>query len=279
MSIFERALGAKGKPVDPATLQTRLADANRRIRELESQFAAVALEWAAGGSTEAVKRDRLETDLTTAKRDCDALRAALALACEVEAARERENAAALRAKQVRAVVQHLRARTRAAADLSNAIALAVAAFRDMVNASDKARAANPIGGPWPMGGLIEFHEIKRLVEVELYRLSQVPGSLNRARSFPGSDPHNITLPDPASLKPIAEALQAADDFVIASLKGRADVPAAPPVMPAPVIEVQHTELPSVAEHADFNPEDLSPGTRSAAEIQATIPRQKLSVTE
>jgi hypothetical protein len=270
MSILERALGAKAKAVDPTALQTRLADATRRIRELESQFAAVALEWASGGSAEAAKRDRLEADLAAAKRDRDALAAALALAREAEAARERENAAAIRAKQIRAVVQHTAARTKAAAEMTMALEAVVAAFRELISRSEKARAANPVGGPWPMGGLVEFHEIKRLVEIELYRLSQVPGSLNRARSFPGSDPHNVTLPDPASLKPIAEVLQAADEHVVNTLKQhKIDAPVA-------ATGAQRAELPAFAEPPLVDESALQPFTGNP---NALPPVTKLSVTD
>src|SRR5260370_5572091 len=146
MSIFN----IKGKSVDPAALQTRLADAIRRIRELESQYATVSLEWAAGGPAEAAKRDRLEADLTAAKRDRDALSAALALAREAEARRDRENAAAIRATQVRAVVQQLRARTRAAVELSTAIDQTADAFGRVIHACENSQATRPIGTLWPM---------------------------------------------------------------------------------------------------------------------------------
>jgi len=272
MSILERALGAKPKPVDPAILQTRLADANRHIRELESQYAAVALEWASGGPTEAAKRDRLEADITAAKRDRDALTAALALAREAEAARERENAAALRAKQVRAVVQHLRGRTRAAAELSAAIAQAASAFKAMIEASEKANAACPIGSAWPMGSLCSFGELKKLTEAELYRHGGDP-SLSHARSFPGADARDFTKAgNPASLTPIVDALQAADDFVINVLKGRQ--PATPATLPTFDTGSQGTDQ---VEPSDYDPADLLPGTHSAAEIQASVPKVQMSL--
>jgi hypothetical protein len=273
MSIFN----IKGKSVDPAALQTRLADAIRRIRELESQYATVSLEWAAGGPAEAAKRDRLEADVTAAKRDRDALSAALALAREAEAIRDRENAAAIRATQVRAVVQQLRARTRAAVELSAAIEQAADAFRRMISASEKARAACPIGTAWPMGGLVEFHELRKLVEIELYRHGGDP-SLSHARSFPGGHPRDLSkISDLASLKPLAEELQAADDFVINTLKNFVIGKNRPaPAAPAPVPEAQRVEQPAFIEPPLVDESALQPFTGNAL---APLPVTKLSVTE
>jgi hypothetical protein len=265
------ALGAKNRTADPAALRRRIAEQHALVQSLDAEHAQASLEWASGASGSSAKLEELEGRLGTARREARALAAALSLAEQHEAQRERERLAALSAAQIRAVEQHFAARDKAAEELAIALDNAASAYRRLVERSQKAHGATPLGMTWPLGSPWHVGELRALVEREIYRLSS-NGSLSGAEIFPGGkcgDLRNLNQPD--KLEPLTDALKRFSAFTLGEFKGHKP--------PAPAQATQPAQASEPAQHDDgaspeYDADALLPGTVDARNV--ALPAVKMS---
>lgn len=203
----------------------RIKEAEALLAQLERDYAEASLAWAAGDAGEE-RLNAVQAKLDKTHGDLAALTAAYGLAQEKDAAAERAARAALQQTQIRAVRSHLAARDAAAEALTAALADAVKHYKAMLERSAKARAASPIGGSWPAGSMCAAGELKRLVEVELYRASALLMEGHDAvvapkLAFPGASPHDLSMHgQPEKLQSLPDALKQATTHVIGVLTGQ-----------------------------------------------------------
>jgi hypothetical protein len=282
-SIIDRILGSRPAPVAADDLQKRLDAANQRVRELEADYATAALEWASGEPKAGAQRDRAAEALTVAKRDRDALAAALRLAREAAASEDRARLAALHAGQIHGMTMRLRRAERAAEELADALEKVGDARRKLLAASADARTSAP--SPLPLGSLTERAILERLISQEMHRLTYD----QKLGALPGSRPADLMTKDNvAAMVPLADQLRMAHDRAIAVVKGEAadpgivhapQVPVADPALEAEELAGERIAggavLPRVDEAPEYDADALQPGTHDAAEIMATVPRVKM----
>ena len=122
-----------------------------------------------------------------------------------------------RAKQIVAVRKHLANRAKYAAGLSDAIAQACKHFKELMAESELAtQAAAPIGG-LPAGSMCEFYEIRKAVEVELFRCS-ADGSFSTALVFPGGKSHDLMKQhNPDAFIPLVDHVKQAHEKALQSI--------------------------------------------------------------
>ncbi|HLG45279.1 MAG TPA: hypothetical protein VKY24_03470 [Reyranella sp.] len=297
MSILSTVVGAiTGNPppaaagTTPAAVAARLQPIRERLADLQRQHSDAALRWAETG--DAADRDRLAAEIIATKADISALEAAFAAAGEREAAEGRRQSSALRASRVHSATMHLRAAERAADDLATALKAAGEARHKLLKASAKARVSAP--DPLPPGSLTEHGVLDRLMANEMHRLTHD----RKLGALPGSKPASIMVKDdPGSQVPLAAQLREAHDHAIVALRGDAvgDVPStiARGGIPSDYATTGHqpsaanddiarepvmggAALPRVEEAPEVDEASLLPGTRTAEEIMATVPRVKMS---
>jgi hypothetical protein len=241
MSITEKMKAAfKAKPMpNPADLEARIAGQQALVADIEQRHALASLDWAAGVRNAGERMQALYAELTAAKGELAGLEAAYKLALREKERTDAINRAALHATQINAIVQHLAARDKAAAELASLLEQVAAAYKTLVHRSDKAMAANPLGGQWPGGSMCELGAIKELIECELYRLAGDP-SIGGKLTFPGARCGDLRfLSNPDAIRPMVEAITEASKHVLNVLKGRKD----PPAAPAPAVEQAPTAPP------------------------------------
>lgn len=223
-NIIQRAVSAvrgatASKGLSVAEITNRQREAEQKLADLEAEHRRVALESVSGVEGAA---DRLATIIQSMAETRDSiaiLRAASSAATERDTAQERAQRAALRKTQLNAVKQHLAARDEAALALSVAIENAAVAWKTLVHRSEKARAANPVGGEWPSGSMCEFLDLRKAVEEELYRCTGNP-ELGARDQFPGADASFDFTHRPADLPKLVDAVKAATAHTLAILNGR-----------------------------------------------------------
>jgi hypothetical protein len=93
----------------------------------------------------------------------------------------------------------------------------------LLDHSVKAQAAWPVGMTLPIGGTAtETKLLRKLVAVELFRISASPGDTD-LRSFVGSElPSSAFLHQPAAIKPLVEQVKAGTAFALSKLTGKAE---------------------------------------------------------
>ena len=199
----------------PAELEAKIAAAEARLELARADHAQAALE-AEGGLPGAAERLTRAAELRNAAFDrVEDLRGALTAAqAEVERQRARMQAK-LRKENLARVAAALDRRDEAAGHLSEHVGAAVAAWRELVEWSDKAAIPVP-GGVVPDGALLKVGELRRLVERELYR--QGARALDHGHDFPGGRPYDVMMADqPDRLPALAEECKAASRWALKTL--------------------------------------------------------------
>lgn len=272
----------------PAALAARLKPIRERLADLQRQHSDAALRWAETG--DAADRDRLAAEIIATKADISALEAAIGAASDRDAAEGRRQSSALRASRVHSSTMHMRAAERAADDLAAALKAAGEARHKLLKASAKAKLSAP--DPLPFGSLTEHGVLDRLVAHEMHRLTYD----RKLGALPGAKPASLMVKDdPGAQVPLVAQLRQAHDRAIEALKGGEAVAYSAPVLEADSEPRDVTGngiaandnlaseritggavLPRVDEAPEFDASALQPGTHSAAEIMATVPRVKMS---
>lgn len=258
--------GPKAPQIEP-----RLRAAEARLAELDAQHGVLAL---ADVMAEPGAKDNLDhwaQEIDAQRVDVRRLRAAYRAAKEADDEAERSARASIRQSQIFACVKYLRDRDAAAVELSAALGTAMAAFRRLVERSERAQAATPIGSIWPLGAQTHFGELKHLVEAEIFRLGGDPGIGNK-RSFPGATCPDIRLLNqPEKVPALPDVLSAASAYVIATLKGERPATEAPtPAVPtsddprAPAAQPEEHQLGASEPVAD------------APRVDAPVPKVRLA---
>jgi hypothetical protein len=124
-------------------------------------------------------------------------------------------AATTRAEQVAEVERYLALRLSDTSALSVAIMEFASAFRAMAEHTAQAVA---VGIAMPKGGYLDFSELFRLVERELFRAGG-DASLSGKSSIPGARAHDFRMShQPEATTPLVDTIGEANDHVIQTLK-------------------------------------------------------------
>jgi hypothetical protein len=106
--------------------------------------------------------------------------------------------------------------------LSCAIDNAVAAWREFIDESMKARAATPNRGteyPWVDGTLLQIPELRRLVASELHRCSGSAVLGPGGKAFPGAEAPSLDFAQqPGKLPPLLVRVKEANAYILAKLE-------------------------------------------------------------
>jgi small-conductance mechanosensitive channel len=208
-------------PLQAPEIEQRLNHAQARVSELYAQRRGTALDAETGDTAAAAQLENLNREIAAANDRVATLRAAHEAAIERDEATLQAQRAALQRTQLAAVRKHLEARNAAAVALTAALDAAAKQFHILLERSDKAQAACPIGMTWPHGALCEADPLRNLVVAELYRLSATPGNKD-GHALPGAGfPSSEYEWQPATIPPMAERVGAASAYVLAKLTGKA----------------------------------------------------------
>jgi len=209
-SLFARRTTAPPSPTALAlvpTLEARLQTATEAIPGLEARRRSLLLDADNGIEGAADELASVSQALADARRTAADVRDMLAVAREREAVKNAAAREALRQSQLASCRQHLRLRDSAAERFATAQAEAIAAWRELLVQSDRARAACPVGSTWPLGGLTTPSELHVAVESELDRLDS---------AFPGARRADLRQPS----EPLAERLHTSSRNLMAAIGGQ-----------------------------------------------------------
>jgi hypothetical protein len=210
-------------------IAAKIADAERQLTALcddERPDVALAAENGHRGAT--ARLAEIDAEAATLERRLSQLRAAHTAAVVADKRMLEQRQSALRAQQIAMVQSHLAKRDAAAARFTTAIQQAIHGYLDLLESAHQAILANGEGAFWPAGNRCEPAVLRMLTESEIWRLGA-------AARFPS----RAFAANPASMRPMAEQLQASTRFTIGELKSpplNRPRPAAPVAGPAPVPE-------------------------------------------
>ena len=221
MTILEMIGEKPGpKPIQPLQapeIETRLKAAKARLAELEAQHGPAALDAVAGSLDASEHLADLNQRLTKVREQVATLHSAHAAAVARDAATVQAQRTALRKTQINAIRKHLEARDAAAIALSSALEEAAKHFHTLLDRSEKALRACPLGMTWPDATLCELDALRALVANEMLRASASPAN-REGHKF--TDP---TLPSldyafqPKAVPLLADKIKAASQYTIAKL--------------------------------------------------------------
>jgi hypothetical protein len=203
----------------PGDIEAKIADAEAQLSATDPDYSRAALE-AEGGVPGAADRFAavVERRKAIAGR-LEMLRSALAAAQADERAHQARQRAKLFKDNLAKITAAFTKRDDAAQRLSDHIAGAAQAYRDLLELSDKAALPLP-GVSIPAGSLIGTGELRRAVERELYRLGAT--ALDHRRNFPGGKSHDIELLDaPERLPALVDVVKEASAFALATVSAGA----------------------------------------------------------
>ena len=199
-----------------AEIERKLASAQQDVGAFGHEYSEAALD-ALNGKPGAQNRvESLEAAHARAAALVKQLAAALRAAQERDAATLLANRAALRKTQLLACKSHLSTRDKAADALATTLFEAAKQWKILLEHSEKARAACPIGAQWPEGGAGAHGQLARLVTRELRLASFNAGLVDPYRSLPGSAP----IDDTPNLLPLVTEMRQATACVLAAITGK-----------------------------------------------------------
>jgi hypothetical protein len=206
------------KAPSPAEIKTELTLAEAALADLEARHGGAALDAMSGTSgADATLRD-LEQKLTTQRQRVQTLRAAHTAAVRREEEAIQAQRASLQRTQYRAMKKHLDMRDAAAKAFGEAVEVAAANYKALLEHSSKAIAACPVGKQFPMGAKAEDTTIKTLIENELYRISAKAGP-NDPYQLPGAVAPSATfLHQPENIQKLVDAIKEGSTFAANVLK-------------------------------------------------------------
>jgi hypothetical protein len=204
-----------GKPpltLSPADIQGRISEAEAKLNEADGEHSRAALAAEVGVAGAAARLAAVEETRRGLASRLETLRSALAAAQADERARQARSRAKLFKDNLAKITAAFGQRDEAAQRLSNHIAAATKAYRELLELSDKAALPLP-GVSLPAGSLIGQGELRRAVERELYRLGARP--LNHDQDFPGGRAYDVELLDaPDRLPALPEVVRDASRFAL-----------------------------------------------------------------
>jgi hypothetical protein len=281
VSTITDAVGITSTSKAPATVEKinqQIANTTASIKQLERDHARACLDWADDPGSNRAVRDKISADLHAARIDLASLNSALTMARERNGQEERRRLAALNASRLHSMTMHLRSLERASAEVSAALAKAAEGRRKMLAAAAKARASAP--SPLPRGSSTEANVIDALIANEMHRVSWDA----KHGGLPGAKAPTLSVKEkPEAIAPLQDQLRQAADWSINVVKGEISVERTPPAVAQ--IASDNAKLEAVADAvigpapADFDPADLQPGTKTATEIMAAMPKVSLSLTD
>jgi len=226
MSILETLKGrdaAATKSYVPAApdIRRKLDALQARLGPLQAQLSELALEAELGNADAGRKFTSISEQVAEIKATTSKLNMAHAAAKARDEAAIVQQRASLARAQINSVRRHLAARDAAAEALAKSLKEATAHYQTVLDHSEKAERANPVGcGPWPAGAITSIGAIKPLVAAELYKL--MPGDAMRSSSFPGAAPKIFDhLGKADAFDGIAETLKKDTNDIMEKLTGKA----------------------------------------------------------
>jgi hypothetical protein len=209
--------GAQRATLTPADIEGRITEAEADVTQLTTDHRRAALDAEANVPGAAERLISLLERLQAAQARVVNLRSALIAAQEEEELGRRRLQAKLRKDNLAKIAVAFGRRDEAADRLSQHIAAAVAAWHELLEASEK--AALPVPGiDYPPGAMTGAGELRRAVERELFRLGAV--ALDHGRDFPGGQAYDVMVRDqPETIQPLPELLKDASRIVTAILRG------------------------------------------------------------
>jgi hypothetical protein len=228
MSITEtikRRIGRPPVPVGPdlaPSVQAKIDDATARLRALQTEIPSASLDAVTEQEGAGDRLARLQSQLAVVDAELATLRHALGQAEQVDKRKWQQQKAAIHRSAWLAVKKHLEARDAAAQTMSVAIENAVQAFRDMIEAADKAmRAGAPLASQnlQTSGHKLAVSEIYRATATELRRLGEEwPKQPNSPAAFPTDRQAGIPLRSDIQV-PLADELRRHSADLLAELDG------------------------------------------------------------
>lgn len=218
MSVLTSLRSSVAKSPPPAELASALALAQAGVADLEASYGAAALDAFAKAPGAGATLEDLNRKLLAGREQVATLKAAHAAAIRREQDALAASRAALQKTQLAACRKHIEARNATAIKLSEAIADAAKAYRELQERSAKARAATPIGMTFPMGANFETDTLRNLVIAELWRASAQPGDADQL-ALPGAHyPHVNFQHNPGAVPALADTIKKGSDFALRQLK-------------------------------------------------------------
>jgi hypothetical protein len=200
-----------------AEIERKLARAQEDVGGFGAEYAEASLD-ALNGKPGAQNRvDSIEAEHARAAALVKQLSAALAAAKARDEEELRANRAALRKTQTAACKAHLNARDRAAEAMSTALLETARQWKLLVEHSEKAQNATPIGTRWPEGDAAAsaYGELVRLVTREM-RLASHNAGLDTHHRIPGAAP----IDDVLNVLPLVTMIKQASVCAIAAITGK-----------------------------------------------------------
>lgn len=220
MSVIENLRRPAAKPAavpipKAPDIAAQLATAENDLAALESQHGRAALDAIAGSPD---RLTALNGKLSETRERVSMLRAAHKAALERDEETIRAQRAALRKTQIAAMRKHIEARDQHAVALAVAIAEMAKHYHGLLDRSEKAERACPIGSQWPQHD--GWAATKRYVINEFFRVSASPGNQD-GRSLPGSEEPDARFTwQPDAIPPLPERIAKASAGVLAIVTGK-----------------------------------------------------------
>lgn len=215
--LIDNILNARRATLTPADIEARIGQAEASVEQIRAEHRRAALEAEAGnpGSSERLA-DTMQR-LHAAEGRISTLRSALIAAREDDELSRRRLQAKLRKENLAKITAAFERRDRAGERLSQAIADAAVAWRDLLESSEKAALPVP-GMDYPAGAMTTVGELRRAVEHEFFRLGAVV--LDHNRDLPGGKSPDFTVRDaPNQIKALPAVLKESSRLVSAILHG------------------------------------------------------------
>lgn len=210
-------------PEQAPPIAKQIEEAQRQREAMLAERPERALDAVNGFEGAEARLGEIDAHVAALEKRLDVLIAAHAAAVQADQRMFAAQRAALHATAVAKVKRTLRDRDEAAEKLARSIGDAVENWRSLVDLSAKAQAAGrAINGIWPTASLCTGPDLYRAVAKELRRQGQVfPVAPGATPAFP-TDPNAVSAFDrPDKLRPLAEAVRAASEHIVAELTGQA----------------------------------------------------------
>jgi hypothetical protein len=290
--IFSRSKTDKLENMS-ATIHLDLQAAQRNLAELEAQRGDMAYAIASGEGGAEGKMVAYRAEVADARQLVADLQAAYAVSMARDQRLAEQNRLALKVSQVKAIEQHLLARTKDAIRLAAAIENAANAYADIIAANSKIERLIPAGTfvPSETGTIIPFHLFKSVVAEELFRVGHGERRCNGLTynfAFPGAVVADMRkAANPAALDPLEKKFKQSAKWILSVLRGEtsakplavdendlSDVLGAEQAAPVP-------EIPPLLANAHQVAADdiaVSVGEAAGDAINIAMPPQKVSMS-
>ena len=205
-------------PLTADEIERRIATQETTVAQLVTEHQRAALAAEAGVQGADADLADVSRRLQEARDRIVTLRGAHVAAHEQDAIIRRKRQSKLQRDNLARIAANLARRDAAAERLQLGISTAVAAYREMVEASEKANLPVP-GVEFPNDGLLSLGLLRQQTERELFRQGAV--SVLHDQDFPGGKAYDFFFYDqPEKLPALTETIKAASKQVLSKLQAQ-----------------------------------------------------------